>query len=395
MIGWEYPPFIVGGLGRVCYHLTNELAKKGLEIIFLTPFPIGKNKERIKFVNPKLKIVEVGSWISPYLREYQENKIYNILGDFKSAIYHGNLIEEVKRFSNECKKIIEHEDIDIIHCHDWMTFEAGIIAKRIKKKPLIVHVHTTEFDRSCGLGICKEIYEIERKAFDEADKIIAVSNFMKNRIIQFYNIDGNKIEVVHNSVGDERKHRGKTDNKIKNLVKGKKVILYLGRVTLHKGPDYFLRAAKIVSDFYNNVIFIVAGVGDLLPKMIDLSCELGIGDKVIFTGYIRDEEIDFLYKIADAYVMPSVSEPFGITALEAAINGTPVILSKNSGAKEILRNSLLVDFWDVNDIANKILSVLNYNVLKECLSENGANDAKKISWEKQAEKVISIYNDLW
>lgn len=397
MIGWEYPPFIVGGLGRVCYHLTKELAKKEYEILFVTPFPISKKDERIKFISPKLRIVEIGSWLSPYLYEKTN---YSILGNHKNDIYCGNILEEVKRFTKECEKIIKEEDFDIIHCHDWMTFEAGILAKNIKKKPLIVHVHTTEFDRSCGLGICREIFEIEKKAFEEADKIIAVSNFIKNKIIEFYNVQENKIEVVHNAIDKEEKmiekEKHETKSSLNKLIKNKKVVLYLGRVTLHKGPDYFLRAAKIVSEFYKDVIFVVGGTGELLTKMIDLACELGIGDKVIFTGYLNDKEVSYLYKVADAYVMPSVSEPFGITALEAAFHGTSVILSKNSGAKEVLKNSLLIDFWDVYDIANKILAILNYDVLKESLIENGAKDIENISWSKQVENIIkNVYERLW
>ncbi|MEM5835041.1 MAG: glycosyltransferase family 4 protein [Candidatus Aenigmatarchaeota archaeon] len=396
MIGWEYPPYIVGGLGRVCYHLTKELVNKGLDIIFLTPFPIDKKEERVKFISPKLKIVKIGSWLNPYYHERKEKKIINFDG---GAIYCGNILEEVKRFTKECEKIIKEEEFDIIHCHDWMTFEAGILAKKIKKKPLVVHVHSTELDRNCGLGVCKEIFEIEKRAFEEADKIIVVSNFMKNKIIEFYNVKEDKIEVIHNAVGEKRiNNKEKKEKKIlsKKILKNKKVVLYLGRVTLHKGPDYFLRAAKLVSELYKDVIFVFAGCGELLPKMIELACELGIGDKVIFTGYLEDDEVEHLYKIADVYVMPSVSEPFGITALEAAFYGSPVIISKNSGVKEVLKNSLPIDFWDVRDIANKILAILNYDVLYEVLKENGKKDVEKISWSMQTEKIVNnIYQKLW
>ncbi|MBU5678943.1 MAG: glycosyltransferase family 4 protein [Candidatus Aenigmatarchaeota archaeon] len=396
MIGWEYPPYIIGGLGRVCYHLTKELVNKELEVIFLTPFPIDKKDERVKFISPKLKIVKIGSWINPY---YYEKKKCNISIQGVNGVYYENILEEVKRFTKECEKIIREEEFDIIHCHDWMTFEAGILAKKIKKKPLVVHVHSTELDRGCGLGICKEIFEIERKAFEEADKIITVSNFMKNKIMEFYNVQENKIEVVHNAFGKYRmddKEKKENKSSISKLIKNKKVVLYLGRVTLQKGPEYFLRAAKIVSDFYKDVVFVFAGYGELLTKMIELACELGIIDKVIFTGYLKDEEVEYLYRIADVYVMPSVSEPFGITALEAAFYGNPTIISKNSGVKEVLKNSILIDFWDVRDIANKILAVLNYDVLNEVLKENGRKDVEKITWSMQTEKIINnIYEKLW
>lgn len=395
MIGWEYPPYIVGGLGRVCYHLTKELINKNLDIIFLTPFPIDKNEDKIKFISPRLKIVKIGSWLNPY---FYETKKHNIIHDV-SSIYYVNILDEVKRFTKDCEKIIREEEFDIIHCHDWMTFEAGILAKRIKNKPLVVHAHSTEFDRGCGLGVCREIFEIEKKGFEEADKIIAVSNFMKNKIIHFYNVPENKIEVIHNAFGKYKvKSEDKNENKesIIKLIRNKKVVLYLGRVTIQKGPEYFLRAAKLVLDFYKDVIFVFAGDGELLPRMIELACELGIIDKVIFTGYLKDEEVEYLYKIANIYVMPSVSEPFGITALEAAYYGSSVILSRNSGVKEVLKNSILIDFWDVNDIANKILAVLSYNVLHEVLRENSKKDVEKISWSSQAEKIITrVYEKLW
>ena len=399
MIGWEYPPYIVGGLGRVCYHLTKELCKKGMEIIFITPHPIAKKESGIRFLSPNLKVIGIKSRLTPYSYSLQQ---FSIFGDIKNNIYGGNLLEEVRKFTKECEKIIKEEDFDIIHCHDWMTFEAGILAKRIKNKPLVLHVHTTEFDRCCGMWINEEVYNIEKRGFEEADKIIAVSNFMKERIVKFYNVDESKIEVIHNAVlasHEEKNIKEKSIKEIREYIKeekNKKVVLYLGRVTLHKGPDYFLKAAKIVSDFHKDVIFILAGIGDLLPKMIDLACELGIGDKVVFTGYVKEEKLKDIYGLADVYVMPSVSEPFGITALEAALNGTPVILTKNSGAKEVLRNSMLVDFWDVNEMANKILAVLNYNVLKETLAENAKKDALKITWSMQAEKIIeNVYSKLW
>lgn len=381
MFGWEFPPYSVGGLGRVCYHLTNTLADKGINISLVLPVKGESNKIRI--LSSNLSLSPVRTILSPYL----SRETYQVLKSHQrdNYLYGGNLKEEIERYTSECKKIIRGERFDIIHSHDWMTFKAGILAKRLYNKPLILHVHTTEFDRSCGFEPYEYAYKIEKEGFEIADKIIAVSSFLKNRIINNYGIDEKKIEVVHNAIDSEKKL----------IVKeGKKIVLYLGRITLHKGPDYFVRAAKRVLDFYDDVIFVMAGGGELLPKMIELSCELGIGDKILFTGYLTDEEVEKLYQLADVYVMPSVSEPFGLTALEAATNGTPVILSKNSGVKEVLKNSLLVDFWDVNDIANKIISVLAYRPLKECLIEESAKELQNISWEKQANKIISIYKEL-
>lgn len=383
MLGWEFPPFSVGGLGNVCYHLTNAIARKGIEVSLILPMKVESKKIRILPTNVSLNPVR--TILSPYLNE----ETYQIvISSGKSGyLYGGNLKEEVERYTKECEKIIKKEKFDLIHCHDWMTFKAGMLAKKISGKPLILHVHTTEFDRSGGLGNEEYAYQIEKAGFENADKIIAVSNFLKNRIINYYGIDEGKIEVVHNAIDFDGVIKKKTNKK-------EKVVLYFGRITLHKGPDYFIRAAKRVLDVYKDVVFVMAGTGEMLPKMIELSAELGIADRVLFTGYLSDEEVKKIYQLADLYVLPSVSEPFGLTVLEAVSNGTPVLLSKNSGVREVLRNCLLVDFWDVNDMANKIIAALTHTSMRECLIEGSYKELQKISWDEQANKVIDIYNKL-
>ncbi len=382
MLGWEFPPFNVGGLGVVCYYLTKYLTKYGNKIILILPRGIG-SKKNIK--NPNISNLEI-KYVTSFLLPYETKKDE----DTEVNLYKRNIFEEVKKYKEEVKKILETEKInfDLIHAHDWMTFEAGIEAKKISGKPLIVHVHSTEFDRTGGNYINQKIYEIEKKGMEEADLIITVSNFTKNKIIEKYGINEKKIRVLHNAIDLED-----YEKKIK-IRKRDNVVLFLGRMVLQKGPDYFLYAIKKALEHKPDIIPVMAGTGDMLPSMIEKAAELGIADKIIFTGFLSEEDVHKLYQVADLYVMPSVSEPFGITTLEALANGTPVLISKQSGVSELLNHCLKVDFWDVNEMANKILAVLHYNALKESLRENGVKEIRKFSWEKQTERCLNIYNEV-
>jgi glycosyltransferase involved in cell wall biosynthesis len=296
---------------------------------------------------------------------------------------------EVERFARAAEEIAAGETFDVIHCHDWLTFKAGVNVKRRTKKPLIVHVHATEFDRTGGNGRNEHVYNIEREGMHAADKIIAVSNFTKNMIVNNYGIDPNKVEVVHNAVEftDYNTERRKINNY-------DKVVLFLGRITLQKGPDYFIESASKVLKKMSNVKFIIAGSGDMEYKMIEKAAQMGIGDKVLFAGFLEGADIDRAYKMADVYVMPSVSEPFGITPLEAMRNGTPVIISKQSGVSEVIQNCLKVDFWDTDQMANKILGVLKYGELHEEMKKNGSREIKKFSWDVPAGKCINVYRGV-
>lgn len=380
MFGWEFPPHIVGGLGKVTYHLSNALADLGVKISLILPIRGKSNNLKIIPTN-LISIKGIKTFLTPYLNE----RSYQYQLEEESKIY-VNLRDEINRFTKRGVEIAKKENFDIIHCHDWMTFPAGIETKKFSGKKLILHVHTTELDRGCG-GCNPFVYNIELNAFEKADKIIAVSNYTKNKIVEGYGISKDKIEVVHNAI----EFNGEKKNK---KSKRKKIILFFGRLSLHKGPDYFIRAAKKVLDYKKDVLFVMAGSGELLPEMIDLSCNLGIGDKILFTGRLKEEEVEKIYEIADLYVLPSVSEPFGITVLEAASNGIPVIISKNCGVKEILNNCLEVDFWDVDEIANKMISVLEYEPARMEITENAYRELKKISWKKQAFYVLNIYNSL-
>lgn len=268
-----------------------------------------------------------------------------------------------------------------------MAYKAGINAKKATGKPLVVHIHATEFDRGGGNGVNQYVYDIEKEGFENADVICAVSNFTKNKIVEHYGVNPAKVKVVHNAVEF-------TDFKedIKKHKKDDKVVLFLGRITLQKGPEYFVHAAEKVLEKEPNTKFIVAGSGDMMPMMINLAAEKGLGSKMLFAGFLKGDDIDRAYKIADLYVMPSVSEPFGITPLEAMRNGTPVLMSKQSGVSEVVSHCLKVDFWDVEDMANKMLAALKYPALHNCLKENGSREIKKFSWNEPAKKCIDAYN---
>jgi len=397
MFGWEFPPFNSGGLGTACYGIAKSLSEKGMEINFVLP---QNRKVSEKFLNvipaklPKIKIKEVDSLLVSYMTSQSYRKSFLSLDkNYQDNIYCKNLIEEVYRYALVAKDIASEVDHEVIHCHDWMTFPAGIAAKNVSKKPMIAHIHSTEYDRSAGHGVNPEVYKIEKEGIEEADKVIAVSRFTKDRIARNYNIDEKKIEVVYNAID---KNEFFSDSNCKNHLNGfnKKIVLFLGRLTLHKGPDYFLCAAKKVLEKNNNVIFIISGSGDMEHQIIEQASEMGIADKVLFTGFLRNEELRKIYKMANLYVMPSVSEPFGITPLESIASGTPVIISKQSGISEVLDHCLKVDFWDTDEMANKILSVLENEELEDCLCGNSLKEIDKLHWGVSADKIIGIYNEL-
>ncbi|MEK6943620.1 MAG: glycosyltransferase family 4 protein [Nanoarchaeota archaeon] len=393
MFGWEFPPYSSGGLGTACYGLTKSLSKLHIDITFILPY--GRDVAEYDFLHLRpinsIKIKTIKSMLTPYMssQSYSDEIRKNKRSAAKLAvIYSDSLFDEVYRYSEEAKLIAMEEDFDIIHCHDWMTFKAGINAKIARNRPLVVHVHSTEFDRTGGDHVNQYVYDIEREGMEAADAVIAVSNFTKNKIIKHYGINPDKVYVVHNAVD----FSGEGDDSGFRISKYNKMVLFLGRITLQKGPDYFLYAAKRVLQRDPNVKFIIVGKGDMERFIIEKTAELGISKSVTFAGFLQGRDIDRIYKMADLYVMPSVSEPFGIAALEAMRNGTPLLVSKQSGVSEVVKHCLTADFWDVDELANKILSALKYKALHETLKEHGSVEVKKFSWDVPAQKCIEIYN---
>ena len=423
MLGWEFPPFISGGLGTACYGLTKAMDQLGMKITFVLPKMVddkytthvkllypGSQKTTFPLTFSELKNVKfhaIGSALQPYsTSEIYRKQIEEALrkkhihsgnitsaSQFISSIdYSCDMYTEVHRYAAIAAELaeLEHFNFDIVHAHDWMTYPAGIAVAAVSGKPLVIHVHSTEFDRS-GEHVNQMIYDIERQGMERANKIIAVSHFTRNIIISRYGINGDKVEVVYNGVERNGNWSSLMDT---GISKDEKIVLFLGRITMQKGPEYFLQAAKKVLEVMSNVKFVMAGSGDLMHRSIELAAELGIGQKVLFTGFLRGEDVRKIYKMADLYVMPSVSEPFGIAPLEALDNDVPVIISKQSGVSEVLVHALKVDFWDVNEIANKIIAVLKYPPLQMTLKSHGNFEVRKLRWKDSAAKCVKIYEDM-
>lgn len=398
MFGWELPPFNSGGLGVACFGLAKALSGKGVHILFVLPKPIDIHIPFFKVIfahKGEMCVQAIESLLQPYItsREYAVLQL-----GAPHARYGNALLDEVRRYALQARDIALREEFDVIHAHDWLSFLAGIEAKRVSGKPLIVHVHATEFDRTGGSHINHDVYQIERHGMHEADQVIAVSHFTKKILVDHYAVPAQKVAVVYNGIDEQEMSGAHTPLSATTLFqfkqKGYKVVLFVGRLTLQKGADYFLKAAQVVLRYNKNVLFVVAGSGDMETQIIDQAAALGIGDKIIFTGFVRGEELTRLYCAADLFVMPSVSEPFGMTTLESLSLGTPVLVSKQSGVAETLNHALKVDFWDTDEMANKIVSVLRYPPLHTCLSQNGSYEVKRYTWEKAAEKIQDIYTCL-
>lgn len=395
MFGWEFPPHNSGGLGTACYGLSKSLSRANVLITFVLPKKLDGLEHdflRIIFANIRnIKFRGVQTLIHPYitsdlydeyLRTAPEHELYGL-----------NLFDEVRRYGLQARIIGRDEHFDVIHAHDWLSFRAGIEARRVSGKPLIVHVHATEFDRTGGHPN-QYIYDEERHGLHAADCIVAVSQHTKNAIIEHYGISNNKVIVVHNGI-DRTEHDRRLPAALAHVhASGKKIVLFVGRLTIQKGADYFVKVAKRVLEFDPNVLFIISGSGDMEREIIRLSADLGLVDKVIFAGFVRGDELTKLYRAADLYVMPSVSEPFGLTALEALANGTPILVSKQSGVSEVLTHVLKSDFWDIDDMADKIVNVVGSKGLHDTLGELGTKDVEHVTWESAAGKCTEIYNNL-
>ncbi|WP_194975561.1 glycosyltransferase family 4 protein [Aquiflexum lacus] len=419
MFGWEFPPHISGGLGTACYGLVKGLVHHNQDIIFVVPKLWGDEEPLADFVNASdvvidyrekkfkkiwknLTYLEVSSFLVPYLgpEEFQKYTDYAIhdrtdvdesvfSNKFEfSGKYGKDLMKEVSRYALVAAQIAKSKDHDVIHAHDWLAYPAGIAAKEISGKPLVAHIHATEFDRS-GETVNKPVYDIERAGMLAADHVVAVSHLTRKVVIEKYGVHPDKVSVLHNAVLDASIIKSSV---YKNVPE--KIVTFLGRITFQKGPEYFVEAAKKVIDRDPNVRFVMAGSGDLLNRMIERVAELGMGTKFHFTGFLKGKDVDDMYAISDVYVMPSVSEPFGIAPLEAVRHNTPVIISKQSGVAEVLRNAIKVDFWDVDAMADAIFGLLHYDSISKMFKELGSEELKKLKWEHVAAKLVTVYDKL-
>lgn len=398
MLGWEFPPHNSGGLGTACLGLTKAMALKDVELTFVLPRKMEADLSGVKLLFAdskrfKINLKTINSCLSPYMTSSD----YNLeISRNPNAFYGRNLFEEVYRYARWIGEEVGGWDFDVIHIHDWMSFRAGMEAKRISGKPLIIHIHSTEVDRTGGIdNVNQEIFNIEKESMEAADKIIAVSSFTKKIIVENYHIPPEKIQVVHNGINLDDYVLNQNNSFTHQLKEqGNKIVLYVGRLTIQKGLDCFLQAAKKVLQFYPKVVFIIVGSGDMENQIIREAAGLGISDKVLFAGFLRGKELSYVYQLADLFVMPSVSEPFGLTALEAVASNTPVLLSKQSGVSEVLTHSLTVDFWDTEEMANKMLAVLNYSSLELTLKSHAREQVRRINWDSAAEKCIDIYRQV-
>lgn len=419
MFGWEFPPHISGGLGTACYGLTRGLAQLDnthvtfvvpkvfgdenpttIELIGANQVPISQKEITFDNIQGKIDYYEVGSQIIPYVGEdefwqlkskkyakktrfVETDQGYKI--DF-SGQYGTNLLEEIHNYALVAEVIAKNNHFDLIHAHDWLAYPAGIAAKKVTGKPLVIHVHATDFDRS-GDDVNPRVYAIEREGMEVADRIIVVSSLTKNTVIEKYGIDPQKITVVYNAVeplGDETQTM---------LPKGmnEKIVTFLGRITMQKGPDYFIEAANLVLKKMDNVHFVMAGSGDLMDSMVARIAELGIAHKFHFTGFLRGGDVTQMFRMTDVFVMPSVSEPFGIVPLEAMQSNVPVIISNQSGVAEIIQNAIKIDFWDIYAMADAIYGLLNYSALSEHFKENGKTEVDGLTWLNSAKNVEKVY----
>lgn len=406
MLGWEFPPHFAGGAGIVCAELSKALNDKNVEVTFLMPsgpqniydeVNSKRNKLNILIANNlkkkyDVKIKTIDSLLMAYDSQSRYQQRYEELHEKSQTtdLYGSNLKEEIFRFANKATQIAKDLDFDVIHAHDWVTFPAAIQIKEATGKPLAVHVHITEFDKSGNLHADPFIYKIEKEGMDKSDIVITVSHRVKNRCISHYYTNPNKIRVVHNAATpmNDELHQGN------GLKQGRKMVLFAGRVTMQKGPEFFMEAAKKVCDIEDNVLFVVAGSGDMLPKMKHLAHEYQIQDKFYFHGFYTRQEAEQLFSMADVFVMPSVSEPFGVVPFEAQMKKTPTIISKQSGISEVLKHSLKVDFWDINQMASKIIGLLNYKELHKELQTKGYHESKEANWEGPASKCLNIYEEI-
>ncbi|MCC6677829.1 MAG: glycosyltransferase [Phycisphaerales bacterium] len=460
MLGWEFPPFIAGGLGTACYGLTRALDRLGHEILFILPKPVPRagggpahmlqvGGGGVTAAAPMSGPGGVAGAAGPSLKGFEHTTFQGVPANFSSPYpmfdaalggvqvdvtpgaamaglvapgreagpapigpqgggggggagggggghvgmgggagpgYGSDLVGDSERYARLVVSSAKDQAFDVIHAHDWLTYPAGLAIARVTGRPLCVHVHSTEFDRS-GSNVNQRIYEIERAGMHGADRVIAVSNLTKSICVTRYGVPESRIDVCYNGVEREASQPAPGAT----IESDDKIVLFLGRITMQKGPEYFIAAAKRVLEKVDRVKFVLAGSGDMALRMIELAANMGIGHKVLFTGFLRGKDVERVFQMADCYVMPSVSEPFGIAALEAIHHDVPVIISKTSGAAEVLTHVLKVDFWDIDEMANKIIAVLRHPPLSQTLRQHGSFELHRLTWDGAAERCVKSY----
>ncbi len=397
MFGWEYPPHHSGGLGVACQGLVRGLTQNGVQVTLVLPHNHASEEQNLSVRFPTDSVwnsILVQSALQPYdnVDEYALRLELSHLPRETAALYGPDLGQAVENYTSMAIEMTRDISPDVVHSHDWMTFEAGRRAANYHGKPLITHIHATELDRT-NFGPNQWIMERERLGMLAADRIIAVSQYTKNILVEHYGIPADKIAVVHNghqqSYIETRGPSSLTDHATR-----RPLVLFLGRMTIQKNPHSFLDVARKINDINPDVEFVMAGDGGMLPELIERACSLGLSDNVLFTGKVAGREIDQLYRKADCFVMPSLSEPFGLVALEAISHGTPVVLSKQSGVAEVVEHAYKVDFWDSDKMADCILTILREQPLAEQLRAEAPRVLQRLTWKNQANKVSSIYQDL-
>lgn len=420
MFGWEFPPHIAGGLGTACHGLTKGLAKHDVDILFVMPSASGdEDQSAVKIVNAsdvpftqtwsemqeflnKVDFLKVSSNLVPYIdpqlyteyagskmekTEYEQFKVkYGSKYKF-SGKYGANLMEEVASYAMVAATIAAENQFDVIHAHDWLTYAAGIAAKRVSGKPLVIHVHATSFDRGSADNIDTRVFEIERMGMLAADKVITVSNLTRNIVINKYGIDPSKVITVHNAVDFNEFQQVDVKRGVDD-----KIVTFLGRITFQKGPEYFIEAAAKVLKRYPKARFVMAGNGDLMNRSIRRVAKLGIADRFHFTGFLRGADVKKMFAYSDVYVMPSVSEPFGISPLEAMKSNVPTIISKQSGVAEVLKYAIKVDFWDIDAMADAMYGLLAYPALAQMSMTRGMEEVNALKWENAALLIKDVYS---
>jgi len=402
MIGWEFPPHSYGGLGVACYCITRALAAKNVKVTMILPM----NQELYDHdfleilstdAYAHLEAIPIESAIVPYIESYADPMnpahVASLLKN--KSLYGGRIEEKARLYALSIASYIKvnkekFKDIDVIHAHDWLTFEAALAAKRILNKPLVIHIHATEYDRSANMGRNEHVYQIERKTIAEADRVIAISKLIENRLITQYNADPGKIRLVYNAAYVPEKQFEVN----KKLSQHKHVVLFLGRLTVQKGPEFFVKIAKRVVELIDDILFIFAGSGELFDRLVNYVSEMGLSDRFLFLGQVSWDQTPELYSLADVYVFPSVSEPFGLTPLEAIHFGLPVVMSKQTGVAETVSNVCKADFWDIDEMAHCIISLLKYSDLSTEMKNNAKKEIETMTWDKRASQYIDIYKEV-